>query len=112
MSRWPTRYFKIQTRSRIDFENTTNFFFPRYKVRKKESVDFEIRGVFPWCFEKYTTEKHPRYKKRPYNVGKKSSWCFQNQCDFEFEFWNMSSIISSTLRFLATTKLRVWVWHV
>ena len=24
---------------------------PRYKVRKKESVDFEIRGVSPWWFE-------------------------------------------------------------
>ena len=58
------KVLKIQISSK-EFENTTNFFYPRYKVRKKESVDFEIRGVSPWCFEKYTTEKHPRYKKRP-----------------------------------------------
>ena len=30
-------------------------------MRKKESVDFEIRGVFPSCFEKYTPEKHLLY---------------------------------------------------
>ena len=58
------KVLKIQITSK-EFENTTNFFYPRYKVRKKESVEVEIRGVFPWCFEKYTTEKHPRYKKRP-----------------------------------------------
>ena len=40
---------------------TPRTFYPRYKVRKRESVDFEIRGVSPWCFEKYTTEKCPRY---------------------------------------------------
>ena len=28
------------------------------------------RGVFPWCFEKYTPEKYPRYKKRPHGPEK------------------------------------------
>ena len=32
-------------RGRIDFENTMNFLYPRHKVRKEESIDFEIRGV-------------------------------------------------------------------
>ena len=79
---------KIQTRSCIDFEDTTNFFYHRYKVRKKESADFEIRGVFPWCFEKYTTEKHPRYKKRPtYEVS---------TYEFLYEFSNIRRLRNFT----------------
>ena len=39
------------------------FICPRYEVRKKETVDLEIRGVFPWCYKKYSPEKQPRYKK-------------------------------------------------
>ena len=58
-------YFRIRIQNHIYFENTTNFFYPHYKVSKKESVISEIRGVFPWCFEKDTPEKYPCYKKRP-----------------------------------------------
>ena len=30
-----------------------------------------------------------------YNVGQKSSWCLQNQCDFEFEFWNIYKYVEA-----------------
>ena len=59
-----------------------------------------------------------------YNVGKKSSWCFQYHRDFEFEFWNISSVIySSSLDIAALprrefssvsdiTMFSLGVWHV
>ena len=46
--------------------NTPNYFCPPYKVKKDESVDSVFRGVFLWCFHRYTIEKYHRYKKRPY----------------------------------------------
>ena len=39
------------------------FSCPRYEVRKKESVDLEIRGVFPWCFKKNTARRNNHVKK-------------------------------------------------
>ena len=72
--RWFEWYFRIRIQNHIYFENTTNFFYPRYVVSKKESVISEIRYVFPWCFEKYTPEKYPRYKKRPKVVFYRRCW--------------------------------------
>ena len=54
------------TTDRIDAADGRSFARPG----TKESVISEIRGVFPWRFEKYTPpEKYPRYKKRPYLNG-------------------------------------------
>ena len=43
------------------------------------------------CFFRTTTEKHPGFQKSRiailslYSMGNKSSWCFRNQCDDDFD---------------------------
>ena len=81
------------------------------------------------CFFRTTTEKHPGFQKSRiailslYSMGNKSSWCFRNQCDYDFEFWDISWVIYSSALDIAarlerelisvfdTTMFCVWIWH-
>ena len=79
------------------------FSCPRYEVRKKESVDLEIRGVFPWCFKKYTPRRNNHVKKSDL-FGNPGCFFFQNTPDTGKHAFSVSVIFFSLEVFLDDFK--------